>query len=374
MKIALFLPNLHGGGAERMMLNLARELKSYPISIDLIVANLFGDYISLIPEGIEVFNLNSKKTIFSIFKLKKYIETNQPDILISTLRRANVTAVLSKILSKRQFKLILREANTFSSQAKIDETIPEKILNVLCKLLYPKADSIVAVSKEMANELVADLKINSGKIICIYNPVVDEMIQKKTLEKPEHKWLIQKNEKVIIGIGRITPQKDFETLIRAFSIVKKEIPSKLIILGKPDQSNGEFEKLIKIVSELNIKNDVDFPGFVDNPFSYLANSDLFVLSSKFEGLPGALIQALYCGCPVVSTDCPTGPREILENGRFGLLSPPGDWQKLALNMLRTLKEPLTKNELQQRGSYFSSKKSGELYYDLCLKLHKENKK
>jgi len=368
IKISLFLPNLHGGGAERMMLNLAKGLLKFPVELELIVANLVGDYISEIPEGAKIVNLNSKKTIFSTFKFISHLKKNKPDVLISTLRRANIVAVLSKILTSKKFKLILREANSFSEDAVKNSSLSEKIINSLCKLFYPKADAIVAVSEKMSEEIGYHFKISKNKIHYIYNPVIDESIDEKILQKPDHKWFDNKNFAIILGIGRITPQKDFETLIKAFDIVRKQKKAKLIILGKPDSSNAELEKLKILVSKLNINNDIDFFGFVENPFAFLANADLFVLSSRFEGLPGTLIQALYCGCPVVSVDCTTGPSEILENGKYGLLCKPGDYESLALNMLKTLEESKTKEELKSRGKLYSIQSSSELYYKLCLQL------
>jgi len=351
-----------------MILNLVKAFIKKSNNIHFVIADAKGPYLKEIPENIKIINLNSRKVIFSIPKLITYLKKEKPKILITTLRRVNIAAIIARRLGSPSTKLIIREPNTYSKESLLKSKPMDRFISALTKYFYPRADAIVAVSNSMADELVELLKIPKTKVEVIYNPVVDdELIHNKSLDC-EHQWIKEKEFKVIIGMGRITPQKDFATLIKAFAIVKSKINSKLLILGEPDRNNDEFDKLKKLVKDLNLDYDVSFPGFVENPFCYLSRADLFVLSSRWEGLPGALIQALACGCPVVSVDCPTGPSEILENGRYGYLSKIGDFETLAKNMIATLNNPLSRDVLETRGFEFNADVAAEKYLEVINKI------
>jgi glycosyltransferase involved in cell wall biosynthesis len=178
----------------------------------------------------------------------------------------------------------------------------------------------------------------------------------------QHVWFNNKEIPVIIAVGKLKPQKDFETLIKAFAKVRTKFKARLIILGEGPM----LSDLNLLVEKLNITDDVIFEGFVQNPFKYMRNADLFVLSSKYEGLPGVLVQALACGCPVVSTDCPSGPREILENGRYGPLVPVADENALATAIIAQLQTRHDRDYLQTRGRSFSEEEAVRGYLRVLL--------
>jgi glycosyltransferase involved in cell wall biosynthesis len=195
----------------------------------------------------------------------------------------------------------------------------------LVRYFYPWADCVVAVSKGVANDLVRFGKIPSERIRVIYNPIVTPEIQEKAKAVLEHPWLEEGQPPVILSVGRLTAQKDFSTLIHAFAAVRQTHAARLLILGEGEErSSLEF-----LIRQLGLEQDVSLPGFVPNPYPYMVRAAAFVLSSKYEGLPGVLIEALYCGAPLISTDCPSGPREILANGKYGQLVQVGDVTTLA---------------------------------------------
>jgi glycosyltransferase involved in cell wall biosynthesis len=199
-------------------------------------------------------------------------------------------------------------------------------------------------------------------VTTIYNPVVTDELLEKAREPLDHPWFVEDAPPVILGVGRLEPQKDFETLIRAFHRVQSEREPRLVILGK----GSERAKLERLVQSLGMDNSVQMPGFVDNPFQYMARADVFALSSRFEGLPGVLIQAMATGCPVVSTDCPSGPREILEDGRWGALVPVEDEEALAVAILGTIDSPHCLDELRERAQAFSASQAVDQYLDVLL--------
>ena len=212
--------------------------------------------------------------------------------------------------------------------------------------LYPKADFIVGVSQGVVDDLKKVLRFDSEKFRVIYNPTVDEELLKKAEEPLDHPWFHDDGEPpVILAAGRLHISKDFPTLPRAFALVRKEVPSRLVILGE-----GEKRKeLEKLAQELGIREDLDLPGFVENPYKYTKHAAVFVLSSQWEGLPTVLVEAMACGCPVVSTDCPSGPREILKDGEYGVLVPPKDPEKLAQGIPRVLENQDLRRELSVKG-------------------------
>jgi len=224
------------------------------------------------------------------------------------------------------------EHTTLSTEARLVEQMSSRLAPLTAKLFYPWADGIVSVSHGVAKDLIDLTEINSGKIEVIYNPVITPELTEKAKEPVEHPWFAPGEPPVILGVGRLVAQKDFSTLIHAFAKVRKIRPARLMILG-----NGrEEEKLQALVKDLGIEKDVAWVGFVDNPFAYMKRATVFALSSAWEGLPTVLIEALAVGIPVVSTDCPSGPAEILNAGKYGELTAVGDVKGMSEAILRVL--------------------------------------
>jgi len=227
---------------------------------------------------------------------------------------------------------------------------------------YPWADAIIAVSRGIAEDLASLTGLPQERIIAIDNPILSETILTKLGEPLDHPWFAANSPPVILGAGRLVKQKDFPTLLKAFAQVRATRPARLMILGK----GRKRTQLEALAWELGVAEDVAFPGFVPNPFPYMARAAVFVLSSAWEGLPGALVEALACGCPVVSTDCPSGPGEVLEQGKYGPLVPVKDAAALARAILSVLDAPPDRAQLRARSSVFSVERVADRYLEVLF--------
>jgi glycosyltransferase involved in cell wall biosynthesis len=354
-RIALFVPSLAGGGAEKVSVNLLKELVVRKVPVDLVLAAAEGPYLDLVPKQVRIVNLAAGRVVKAILPLTQYLRQNKPIALLSQMHYANIAAVLAKELSRSPTRLVLVEQNTASCEA----AIRTKFIFPLMKLLYPRADAVVGVSKGVAKDLV-QLGISGQNIHAVYSPIVDQDLIAKSQEPLEHPWFQAGTPPVFLNVGRLTDQKDQVTLIRAFALLRQQTMARLLILGE----GKDRSKLEAIAQELGVADDISMPGFVKNPYAYMSRASAFVLSSLSEGLPTVLIEAMACGCPVISTDCPYGPEEILEGGVHGSLVPVGDAIALSTAMAQVLKTPLSKEALIQRAMEFSAERSVSQYLAL----------
>jgi glycosyltransferase involved in cell wall biosynthesis len=228
--------------------------------------------------------------------------------------------------------------------------------------VYPLAERIVTVSRGVADDLATCTGLPRVTIGTIYNPILTTEIAEKAQAPISHTWLPPTAIPVILGVGRLVPQKDFPTLLKAFAHVHRKQPARLLILGE----GRERAKLEALASELGIAEKVSLPGFEPNPYAFMSQASVFVLSSAWEGLPNALIEALACGCPVVSTNCPSGPQEILGNGAFGPLVPVGEDRALAEAILHTLEQPPNSDRLRSRAAEFDIQTIAQQYLQALL--------
>lgn len=356
MRLALFLPSLHGGGAERVMKNLAENLANRGFSVDLVLAKAEGSYSKEISNNVRVVDLNADRVITSLPALVKYLRVAKPNAMLSALGHANIVAIWACSLARVSTRLVVSERTTLSVSVQNTTYKRSKFFPWLMKCFYPWADAIVAVSDGVADDLAQIIKLPRERITTIYNPVVTPELLRKAKEPIDHPWFRPTEPPVILGVGRLTRAKNFQTLIKAFSLVRKERPARLMILGEGEDRH----ELTELSRKLGIDADIDIPGFVDNPYKFMANANVFVLSSRWEGLPGVLIQAMACGCPVISTDCPSGPAEILENGKYGKLVSVGDVAALAEAILMILDAP-EYPDVARRARYFGMEQAVEGY-------------
>jgi len=332
--IAFYIPNLDGGGAERVMINLANGIAERGnFKVDFVVAVKQGPLLGDISNKVNLIDLGSKRIATSLLPLTAYIRKTQPDILLSALGTANIISILAKKLSFNQITLIITEHSTMSVAARNPTNWRARLMPRLISKLYPCADGIVAVSSGVADDLATVSQIDRHKIEVIYNPVITPEVRNLSQESCTDEWITDPLTPTVVSIGRLSPEKDFANLLEAIAIVVKHRPVKLIILGEGNQR----KYLEDLTAELKLTEYVKMPGFVKNPYSYLRKAQLFVLSSLLEGLPTALIEGLFCNTKLVSTDCPNGPREILDNGRYGVLVKPNDPTDLAHGILEALK-------------------------------------
>ncbi|MDJ0732794.1 MAG: glycosyltransferase [Nostocaceae cyanobacterium] len=344
--VACFLRFLGGGGAERIILNLTRGFVKRGLKVDLVLTSTGGPHLWQVPSEVRIVDLKTPRLLASLPSLVRYLNQEQPKSLLSTLHYNNEFALLAKRFSKSSTRVVVREANTLSLDAKPKDGLKKRLIPLFVRQLYPWADNVVAVSKGVAEDLANVTDLPLKRIQTIYNPTITPDLLLKAQERVEHPWFQPGQPPVILGVGRLQAQKDFPTLIRAFAQVRQVREAKLVILGwGPDRPQLEA-----LISELGLVDDVDLPDHVKNPYAYMARSSVFVLSSAWEGLPNALIEAMAVGVPVVSTDCKSGPNEILDNGKYGFLVPVGDNGAIAQGILSILSgnsQPVDPSWLEQ---------------------------
>jgi glycosyltransferase involved in cell wall biosynthesis len=358
--INIFLPSFGGGGAEHVVLRLIDGFIARGFNINLILATKHGRLRDRIPSKVNVIDLNCRATFYSLFALAKYMRINNPKILLSHINRANIVAILAKLISRAKTDVYIVEHNSIKYSINNYKLYQRLLLYISYRILYPKAAKIVHVSKYAASELEELFKWKKGSVEVVYNPVINEDLIKYYKAKPEHFFFKNNNVPIIISVGRFSEPKDFITVIDAFALVLKEINSLLIILGEGHQRLS----IERRIHEHKINEYVSLTGYVENPLSYMNNASLLVLSSKWEALPTVLIEALACGCPVVSTDCPSGPAEILENGKYGTLVPVQDSHSLSDAIIKILSDPPEKKILMNRAMDFSVFKSVDKYIEI----------
>lgn len=349
--ISIFLPALEGGGAERAMLHLAQGFIQYGIKTDLVVAEAEGAYLDMLPAGLKLVNLQAKAPVLvsKTLALRQYLQRVQPDVLLSALDIAS-SATWAKRLAGVSTRVVMCVQTNLSQQFRDHQPLTGgKIRPQLVRWFYPWADQIIAASAGVAANVAVITNLSSENISVIYNPVVTSAMKAKMQTAIAHPWFAPGAPPVILGVGRLVTQKDFPTLIRAFAILRQQRQARLMILGEGDQR----AKLEALVKDLDLTNDVALPGFVENPYAYMAKASVFALSSIFEGFGNVVAEALAAGTPVVSTDCESGPAEILANGQYGKLVPVRDETALASAIAITLDQPRDSNRLQQRAEAFS---------------------
>ena len=386
LRITFVIPHLGGGGAERSVLKLARGLIERGYRVDILVfekidtladeippdarlfvlkpepINDFQDRIQLVRRfGFGILRFLRKSLVQDARSVAAYIDKAQPDCIVPSLPRAKSATLMALSFTKLN-PVTIPTVRIFLLHTK-------RRFRNLYPILFPIADHILAVSDGVADHLVLELGIPRKRISRIYNPVVSTDIAELARAAPDHPWMSGDGPPVILAAGRLARVKDFPTLLRAFRQVSQNREARLIILGE-----GSWRRrLKKVTRKLGLQDSVSLPGWVSNPYAFMSRASLFVLSSKYEGLPGVLIQALACGCPCVSTNCPAGPSEILDNGRFGPLVPVGDDTALAAAMERVLDSPPEKKALIARAQEFSFDVSIDQYERLILDLVHERR-
>lgn len=391
--IALFIPSLAGGGVARSMLNLAKAFSERGHRVDLVLRQVAGPYLDQVPATVNVVGLKASpgwlgrvralsaeyndfgalllpvllaykpsRTLRYLPDLARYLQHEKPAALLSALTYPNLAALWARRLAGVPARVVISERISLSRVIHSSKKWKWRFLpSVICRI-YPWADAIVAVSKGVADDLALTAGLPRQRITTIYNPVVTPELLLKAHAPLDHFWFAPGSPPVLLGAGRLHYQKDFPTLLKAFARVRAVREVRLIILGEGKERAG----LQALAQQLGVAADVALPGFVENPFGYMARAAVFVLSSAYEGLPAVLIQALACGCPVVSTDCPSGPAEILQGGVYGPLVPVGDDAELAKAILSVLETPPDPERLRARAALFSMDHAADRYLQVLF--------
>lgn len=326
--IAFFMPTLGGGGAERVTLTLARALAERGHKVWLLVGSAAGSLAQEVPANVELVNLRARRVALAIAPLARWLRAHHPSVLIASQAHANIAAYIACRLSGTPCKLLVREESTPSVNLAHLSPVRAWTWRQLTRLVYARANAVIAVSEGAADDLQRYLRLRLSNLRVIYNPVIVPDIFEKAREGIDHPWFANSDVPVVLAVGRLTKAKNYPLLLAAFSILVQQQPARLLILGEGE----ERPRLEQLVRDLGLATSVSMPGFDANPFKYMARSTLYVLSSDWEGLPGALIQAsALCGL-VISTDCPSGPREVLDGAGHAVLVPTGDVAQLASAM------------------------------------------
>jgi glycosyltransferase involved in cell wall biosynthesis len=339
-KILFYMFSFSGGGAERTVVNIINNLNRSKYKPVLVIGtNKDAPYLDDISKDVKIVNLNVSKLRYSLLPLCKCIQKEKPDVLFSTVNPNNILLSIAKLFSFRKNKLIVREANNRTQSGKVN--IINKILTFLTYNFI--ADKIIALSSGVKDDLITNFNIKSKKIEVIHNPVEVDYI-KKVSHDPIKDFDFNEKYKRIVAVGRLVEQKDYPTLLKAFKMISEK-NIQLIILGK-----GSLEQSLKeMCKRLGIENKVFFLGFKKNPYKYMRRSDVFVLSSKWEGFGHVIVEAMASGIPVISTDCKSGPAEIIKENKYGVLVPTENPNLLAENIKEILSNDQLKKSYSQLG-------------------------
>lgn len=394
-RIAILMPSLTGGGAERVLLELAREFAAGGHAVELLLSRVKGRHGERLPPELAAVPLRRTGTLSArahamgaagadraallrpvllplksswalhyLPDLARYLAEKRPAALLSANSWPNLVALWARRRAGVRTRVVVTEHVHMSQRVRhLARKWRWRCLPELVGRTYPEAAGIVAVSRGVADDLVACTGLPGDRVVAIANPVVTSSLLRQAQDPVPHPWLASGGPPVVLAAGRLHPQKNFPLLLRAFASARRHRPSlRLILLGE----GAERPRLERLARELGIGEAVRLPGHVANPYAFMSRAAVFVLSSIYEGLPTVLVEALACGAPVVSTDCPSGPAEILADGRFGRLVPVEDETALATAILETLDSPPDREALRRRGLDFTAAAAARRYLPILL--------
>jgi glycosyltransferase involved in cell wall biosynthesis len=330
-RLSLFIPSLLGGGAERVTSILANGFARRGHAVDLLLARAEGPYLAEVSADVRIVDFDRSGVAASLPQLTRYLRRERPHAILSMLSHTNVVTLLANRLAGSPSRVVVGERSSFIECRRTYRAPRDRLIRMMMRVTYPWSSGIITVSDAIIDEIHLAMGIERARFLSVPNPVVPDDIDARSRE-PFECDIFGQGRPVIVAAGRLAPEKDFATLIRAFKLVRERHDAALVILGEGSERPG----LESLVAELGLSDHVRLPGFVGNPFPFMRAGAVFALSSRFEGMPGVLVQAMACGTPVVSTDCRTGPREVLEGGKWGTLVPVGDAAALAAGIAESL--------------------------------------
>lgn len=345
------------GGVERMVLNLVREFARRGLQIDLLPIRAEGAHFRDLPEEVNIVDLGVRHSAASIPGVAGYLRRVRPDALLAAKDRAGRAAVWARRLAGVDTRVVIRLGTTLSAALEGRGWLTRQTRYWPMRLAYPGADRIVAVSQGVADDTLAITGLPPERVTVVRNPVITPDLPTLAEAGVDHPWFQGDGVPVLLGVGRLTRQKDFPTLVRAFARVRAQRPCRLVILGE-GRDRPDLEAL---AAELGVAEDLDLPGFADNPYAWMARADGFVLSSRWEGSPNVLTEAMALGTPVVATDCPSGPREVLQDGNIASLVTMGDDAGLAEAIMAMLDQPPKAAALQEAVADYTVERSADGY-------------
>ncbi|WP_158089655.1 glycosyltransferase [Magnetofaba australis] len=332
-RIAFFLPSLSWGGAEHVFAMLANDHVAQGAQVTMVACTVDGPWLELLDPRIAVVNLNVPQIRHAPRPLRRWLKENPQDSVISCMTHANIMLLLAVLYPTRLPVRCYVQEVALLTVGRAHRARSEQVMRWIIRWLYPKADGVLVVSDAIADELAADRGKPLHNVISLPNPLDFAAIENKAAAPVDHPWLGGDDGPILLAVGRLAPEKDFSTLLHAFAQLRAtQHRARLIILGEGPLR----EELTGLCHELGIAEAVDLHGFCDNPYAYMSRCDLFVVSSIAEGFSLVLVEAMRCGCRIVTTDCGPRPREFLDNGRLGQITPPGDIAAMASAMQMAL--------------------------------------
>ncbi len=356
-RLCLFLPSLKGGGAERVMVTLANGFAARGREVIMVLGEGAGPFHDDVTPEVEIVDLSRRHVTLALPGLVAVLRHRRPDALLSALHVANLVALLATGVARPRMPVMVSEHSSMASILESRTSLRRRLLRIAIRTLYPRASRVVTVSRGAATEFGQLFAAVPFSIEAIPNPIDIGTVRARGREKEA----ALPDGPLIIAVGRLAPEKCFGDLIQAFKIVRENAPYRLEILGEGPE-RGRLEALC---GRIGLADAVSLPGFVKNPFPRIRAASVLAVSSDREGFGNVLVEAMALGTPVVSTDCPHGPREILEGGRWGRLVPIGDPDALAAALLDTLRAPPVAPEaLMARADAFDKERAIDAYLTL----------
>lgn len=360
-RLALLLPDMRGGGAERVALNLCHAFVEAGHDVDLVLLAAEGELLPLVPREVRVFELGSKRLRGALLPFFRYLRRRRPDAVQVSMWPLTVIGLLAHRLARSPARILVSDHSALSKHIPPSAGLAHRLLKASVRLFYPLADARILVSGNAAEDMARFSGLKRDQLDVIYNPVREPGHPSAGFDL-EALWGRERRSR-ILTVGTLKEQKNHALLIRAFARLRRRRPACLMIVGE-GRLRGDLECL---AATEGVADDVIMPGFFTDPWPFYASADLFVLSSDYEGFGNVIVEAMHCGTPVVSTDCEAGPREILDGGRYGALVPCNDAGALAEAMLVALSQPVDKTVLQSRAKRISGKEvTSDRYLELMI--------
>ena len=354
--VCISIASFGDGGAERMMVNLARGLSEKKLIVDFLISHSKGPFLATLPQAVRIVELGTAHPRQIHQPLVAYFRERPPKVYIAAKSSGQEALRIPRDL-RRDTQLVVRVGTTVSQRVAGRNPIKRFKSFYELRTYCPKVDMVIAVSQGVAADVSQITGIDQNQIRVLPNPVITPELFGLAQKPVDHPWFHDKKAPVILGAGGFRRQKNFTLLVRAFTLVRQNRPARLVILGEGRQRR----RLNQLAEALNVNEDVSLPGFSDNPYAYMRNADVFVLSSLWEGSPNVLKEALAVGTPVVSTDCRSGPSEILKDGLFGALVPTDDPEAMARAIIDTLDSPIDAQTLQSAVRQYTIESSATEY-------------
>lgn len=358
--LAILVSYSGDGGVERMTNILIAGFLARGLRVDVLILRREGGHYAGLPEGARVIDLGVTHAHASVRSVARYLRRERPRVLLGVKDRAGRAAIRARARAGGDTRVFVRIGNTLSQSFEGRPWLRRVLRLRPIRKLYPRADGVIAISRGVAEDVVATSGADPERVHVASNPVLTPEVMRQAGEPPSHPWCGERDVPLVVGVGRLTRQKDFPSLLRALAILRERRAVRLLILGE-GEDRAALERLAR---DLGIESAVDLPGFSPNPYAIMAHADVFALSSAWEGFGNVLVEAMAVGLPVVSTDCRSGPREILDDGAFGTLVPVGDAVALARALGQTLDHPPPPDCQKAAASAYTPERSIDRYLQI----------